>query len=177
MMNQGCRINLAATRTDWVNLFAGLNDELLFYPVSAASLEEMRPCRIGEIPGLGTAKTGVLILEDAFLVIPAAQSLVPRKIIQNNGSVGHAADQTTNKESFIFRPGGVCENGFVIGEISSLYSAGACAEAARTIKTQMRRKAYQNRGDYKIAPDCFRLYSDLFFATDCRNGHTKKQGA
>ena len=170
-MTSGYRINLAATRNDWINLFRSVegNEVLHFYRSVAHTSAEIIPYRLEDLPRLGAAKFGLLVQEDYFLAIPFTNDVRPRKIEQRDGNIRYAIDQQENSDSFVFRPGGLWNEYFVIREISSLYGSGFCAEVARKMKTQIRRTAYQNKTIYRVGPECQQVYSNLTFTTDYRN--------
>ena len=164
------QLHIAATRNDWIELFGKANgDEILrFYASSTSSEEAGIPMRLELLPDLGTAKTGILVQETAYLAIPTTQRVVHREIHQHNGEIRHAVDQLTNSDSFSFRPGGLWANNFfLIGEMSSVYKVGVAADVVKRMR-RILRKTFDFRGIYWIGPECQCLYSHCTFTLDYR---------
>lgn len=164
------RLRIAATREDWIGLLGEVNGgELLqFYPMVAPSREDIAPVRLENLPGLGTAKSGILVQEESYLALPATERAVPREIRQNNGDIRYVLDQLTHPDSLIFRPGGLWQSDcYLIGEIASLHDFGLAVKAAKKLKSVVKKRFYF-REAYWIGPECHSLYPHCTFTTDCR---------
>jgi hypothetical protein len=164
------RINIAATRNDWIRLLkeARGEDLLRFYAMTAPERDQLAPMRLEEIQGLGIARFGILVQEASYLALPATEPPIPEEILLNRGGRRHALDQRNNPDSFILRPGGLWkEDCYLIGEISSLHSVGLAFDVSRKIKNALRRTC-QSRSIYWVAPECLERYSHCAFTADCR---------
>src|SRR5262245_42760344 len=105
----GFQVFVAATRHDWCELFleAKVLSKLKFYPMSTDALDEVVPMKLDDLPGLGSAKCGILVQEPSFIAFTIATEPMIRTIHRNEGGIRYAIDQLQNHESFIFRPGGI----------------------------------------------------------------------
>ena len=166
----GFQIFVAATKNDWIELFARANggEQLRFYANKAAQLDSIVPLYLNDIPNLGHAQSGIQVQEPCYLALPATEPVVPREIRQTNGVIRYSIDQPTNPDSFSFWPCGLWKDDwFIISEMNSAHQVGRSLDVVKKMRSIMRRTFEYNDLCW-IGPECRRLYSRRAITTDYR---------
>jgi hypothetical protein len=109
-----------------------------------------------DIPDLGVSKTGVMIRDASFLVVPRGSKLVFRKVAQRRGGNRYLLDQDENPSSVVLRPGGLYRNeALVAGDLSTVSEHRDAVKLYESFSGAFRR--FKKVGNYRIGPEAAAL--------------------
>jgi hypothetical protein len=115
-----------------------------------------------EIPDLGFARMGDLILANHYLVLDAALEVKIREVPQRRGGVRYAIDEVANPTAMIFVPGGLYEGNegrcLVVGEVVA--TGDPRSHELYRLFVPLLVKGFKKIKSYYVGPEAQRLFQE-----------------
>ena len=162
MATKAKSINLFATKDDWHNLLAAVEERLAVAYVLGGRHTEP-PGRIDtfrEFGNLGSASSGNASSEQIYLCLSADAEIQLRSVEQRNGDQIKFVDQQSNPDSIALKPGGKFgENIIIAGQIGIVSETDWSLQTFSTFQKEVR-KQFEKIKSYYVGKEAQRLLDE-----------------